>query len=488
MTAPVIAPTKNPFDEFIALYQFDPTSFVEDVLGMDSSDWELGPDAMTVIDPEQRQILEWVGLGRRRIAVKSGHGVGKTTTLAWILVWAICCRFPLKAVVTAPTSGQLFDALAAETVTWLKKLPPALFELFDIKEGEIALKSAPEEAFIRFKTSRPETPEALAGVHSPGLVLLIGDEASGIPEPVYEAASGSMSGHTAITILAGNPVRTQGLFFDAFNKLKDIFERITISCVGHRRISPDYVADMARRYGPDSNAFRVRVLGEFPLLQEDRVIPWGWMNDSLKRVVEPILTVKPVWGVDVAGAGQDKSALAKRRGKVLMEKVKTWAGLTTMQLVGRIKAEWDMTPIPDRPDEILIDSIGMGAGVVSRLQELNLPARGINVSELPAMTDLYRNLKAELWFLCRAWFEPQDCSLAEDDELGEELAAVGFDTPESTGKIIIESKAELKKRMPSPDRADAFVLTFAGSAAAALYGENAKSWREPLKRTIAGIV
>jgi hypothetical protein len=120
---------------------------------------------------------------------------------------------------------------------------------------------------------------------------------------------------------------------------------------------------------------------------------------------------------------------------------------------------------------------------------LNLPARAVNVSELPAMKAQYRNLKAELWFLARDWFSAMDCNLAGDDELGEELAAVGYSAPESTGKIIIEAKEELKKRMPSPDRADAFVLTFAGGASVALYGSsNSSAWKQPLKRTIKGIV
>lgn len=475
-------PTQNPFEQFLDLYANACARFVEDVLGMD------GNDALHTIDDDQRALMDAVSRGERRISVRSGHGVGKTTVLAWIIVWHIVCKFPQKTVSTAPTSGQLFDALAAETVTWMKKLPPDLFKLFEIKTDSISLISAPEESFIAFKTSRPETPEALAGVHSPGWVLLIGDEASGIPEAVYEAASGSMSGHNACTILAGNPVRTSGLFFDTHNKLKDMWFTMHISCVGHPRISPDFIEDMRRRYGEDSNAFRVRVLGEFPKAEDDRVIPYELLQMALMRDVQAN-SARPVWGVDVAGAGQDKSALAKRKGNVLQERVRTWAGLDTMQLVGQIKIEWDMARDSERPEGIYVDAIGLGAGVASRLQEMGLPAFAVNVSELPALRPLYRNLKAELWFLGREWFSMRDCNLSGDTDLAEELGAVGYKAAESSGKIVIESKDQLRKRMPSPDRADAFILTFAAPASTALYGNKAsKSWNTPLKREIKGIV
>ena len=187
-----------------------------------------------------------VARGERRISARSGHGVGKTTVLAWIIIWWVLTRFPQKTVCTAPTSDQLFDALAAEVKSWILHLPPAVQELLEVQSEKIFLRAAPDESFISFRTSRQEKPEALAGVHSAN-VLLIGDEASGIPNPVFEAAAGSMSGHTAVTILAGNPVRGSGLFYDTFHKLSDLWYRVHISCVGHPRISPDFVEDMRRR-------------------------------------------------------------------------------------------------------------------------------------------------------------------------------------------------------------------------------------------------
>ena len=474
--------TANPFTEFRERYADNAALFVEEVLGMD------GRDEHHTIDPEQRQILDWVSGGERRISIRSGHGVGKTAVLSWVIVWQNACVYPQRVVATAPTGGQLFGALAKETNIWLKKLPPALYDLFDVKSESFCLKADPHDSNTEFRTSRAETPEALAGVHSDaGRVLLIGDEASGVPDPVYEAASGSMSGHNATTILAGNPVRLTGLFYDTHHKLKSSWRTLHISCLGHRRIAPDFIEDMRRRYGEDSNQYRIRVLGEFPKADDDAVIPRDLMEAALHREVKAV-GVRQIWGVDVGGAGKasDRSALAKRKGNVLVESVRLLKPMETMQVVGAIKEEWDKTVPSERPSEILVDSIGLGAGVASRLQELALPARGINVSETPALREQYVNLKAELWFRAREWFTARDCWLAGDVELGNELCAVNYEPPTSTGKTKIEPKSETKKRLGhSPDCADAFVLTFAGEAVSALMGTTGSTaWNEPLRREI----
>lgn len=471
----------NPFIEFRERYGNNRALFVEEVFGMD------GRDEFHGIDDVQRDILQAVDRGERNISIRSGNGVGKTCTLAWLIGHQAVCIFPQKCVATAPSGGQLFDALAAETVMWLKKLPKPLYDLFEVQSEGFFLRAAPEESFVSFRTSRAESPEALAGVHSEmGKVLIIADEASGVPDPVYQAASGSMSGRTATTILAGNPTRLTGLFYDTHHDLADSWTRFHISALNHPRVDPSFVA-MQLAYGEDSNRYRVHVLGEFPKADDDAVIPRDLMEAALNREVQAV-PVKPIWGVDVGGAGKtsDRSTLAKRQGNVLVEPVRLFARMETMQVVGAIKSEWDQTLPSDRPSEILVDSIGLGAGVASRLQELNLPARGINVGETPAMREQYTNLKTELWFRTREWFSARDCNLAGDKELGRELCAVNYEPPTSTGKTKVEAKAITKKRLGhSPDRADAFVLTFAGDAVSALMGTTGSTaWNEPLKRDI----
>jgi hypothetical protein len=143
---------------------------------------------------------------------------------------------------------------------------------------------------------------------------------------------------------------------------------------------------------------------------------------------------------------------------------------------------------PTKPAVILIDAIGLGAGVVDRLRELKLPVRGINVSESPALGETYLNLRAELWFKVRAWLEKRDCKLPNDEVLLADLCAprYGFG---SSGKIKLESKDEIKKRgLSSPDAGDALALTFAEDASVLSSGRDyATEWAKPLTRKLATV-
>lgn len=465
----------NPLDQFLDRYGNDAVLFVREVFGMEPDQW-------------QKDVLEAVARGERRISVRSGHGVGKSTTLAWLTIWHLLCRYPQKTVCTAPSKTQLDDALRAETYAHLAKLPEQLQELFHTTTERIVLRAAPDDSFVSYAVSRAETPEAIAGKHSENM-LIIADEASGIPEAVFEAGSGSMSGHNAVTVLAGNPVRSSGLFYDTHHKLKDRWFTRKVSCADCSRVTPDFLEDLKARYGEDSNAYRVRVLGEFPLADEDTIIPFELMEAALNRDVEATM-YRPIWGLDVGRFGSDPSALAKRKGNTLIEKVRSWKGLDTMQLVGRVKDEYESTPLTQRPSVICVDSIGIGAGVADRLAELKLPTRGVNVSESPALGQLYANLRAELWFKGRDWLERRDSNLANDTDLGEELVRVRYKFHPSNGKRLAESKEDMKKRgMPSPNKADAFLLTFAEDAvSAAGLGMGRSDWKQPIRRVIRGLV
>lgn len=449
--------SQNPFRAFLDRYGDDPVLFVREQFKVDPDAWQ-AEVLMDVANPEVRAI-----------SVRSGHGVGKSAVAAWALVWFILTKFPCKSVVTAPTSGQLFDALFVEVKHWIGLLPPELQELLDVTSNRITLAAAPESAFISARTSRAEQPEALQGVHSDN-VLLIADEASGVPEQVFQAASGSMSGEHATTLLLGNPVRTSGLFYDSHNKLKHRWKTYHVSCVTSKRVSEAYVEEQRQRYGENSNVFRVRVLGEFPLADDDTVLPLVLVGSAVGRDVVVAHETPVVWGLDVARFGKNASVLVKRKGKEVRPDIQKWRGLDLMQLVGAVHFEYTQTAPDQRPTEINVDVLGLGAGVVDRGRELGLPVRGINVSELPAMRDRYRNLRCELWYLCREWLESMDCSLPDDEELISQMIAVKYKYA-SNGKLQLESKDEMERRgMESPDVADALMLTFAGPAGLALYG------------------
>jgi hypothetical protein len=465
-------PQENPFIKLMARYRDDPVAFAREVAGIEPDEWQV-------------ELLDAVAAPAiRRVSVRSGHGVGKSTAVALAAVWHVLMRVPSKTVVTAPTSSQLFDACFAEMKNVAKRLKPPFDNLLELKSDRIELKSHPESTFISCRTSRAEQPEALAGVHSPS-VLLIADEASGIPSSVFEAASGSMSGHSATTILTGNPTRNTGFFYDTHNRLREDWYTMHVSCVDSPRVSEDFVEDMKRRYGEDSPAYHVRVLGNFPPSEEDTVIPVSLIEHAMANDIKVHEDTIAIWGLDVARQGGDASVLAKRQGPVI-HPLTVWRNLDLMQLTGAVKAEYDAMPPSKRPAEIIVDSNGFGAGVLDRLRELGLPARGLNVSERAMAKDTYLNLRAELWFKMKMYLEGMDVSLPRDDALYAELAAPRYHFT-SAGKLQVESKDSMKKRgVASPDRADAVALSLANDHTTMAFGtSSAGSWNRPLRRGLS---
>ena len=463
-----IAP--NPYLDFLQRYRSDPVAFVEHVLKVKPQPW-------------QAEMMRAVASGERKISIRSGHGVGKSTAASWVMLWYLITRYPVKIVVTAPTSAQLFDALFAELKRWINELPYALKEILDLKSDRVSHKAAPSEAFISCRTSRAETPEALQGVHAEN-VLLICDEASGIPEQVFEAAAGSMSGSHACTILLGNPTRSSGFFFDTHHRQAGEWWTRKVSCVDSDLVSTEYVDEMKVRYGEESNAYRVRVLGDFPARDDDTAIPLELVESAQNREVEVTPDEPIIWGLDVARFGSASSVLCKRQGRQILA-MQTWRGLDLMQLTGAVVAEFESCQPRQEPITICVDSIGVGGGVCDRLRELGLPAIGVNTSESPALRVTYLNLRAELWFKLKAWLEARDVSLPKDDHLLAELVAVKYKFT-SSGKLQIESKDEMRKRgLPSPDRADAVCLTFAVEAATVIHGSSKSSnWAKPIRRNL----
>src|SRR6516164_1091001 len=195
--AKTIGDSANPFAIATTRYSRAPIAFVREVLGAEPDPWQV-------------EALRAMAQGHTRIAIRSGHGVGKSCMAAWTICWFANTRAPFKCAVTAPSAPQLFDVLVPETHKWFNKLPEGWRTLWDITTDHIRLKADPE-SFITARTSRADQPEAMAGLHSAN-ILLVADEASGIDEAVYEAASGAMSSAGAITLLIGNPTRNTGMF------------------------------------------------------------------------------------------------------------------------------------------------------------------------------------------------------------------------------------------------------------------------------------
>ena len=466
----------NPFVNFINKYQYEPTLFCENVLNVKPDQW-------------QSELMQAVVDGERKISVRSTHGVGKSSVASWILIHTLLTHLDCKLIVTAPTSGQLFDALFAELKKWIGEMPEALQDLVDIKSDRISLKSRSAEAFISARTSRKEQPEALAGVHSQGKVILLCDEASGIPEQVYESASGSMSGKNTHTILLGNPTRNSGLFYDTHHKLKGAWRTFHISAYDSDRVSDEFVEEMAMRYGEDSSAFKVRCLGEFAEETDDTIIPLELIDSAIQREIPVDHNVADtIWALDVARHGADSSVLVKKTGSTITE-IKSWKRLDLMELSGRIHAEYDTTEPENRPHELYVDVIGMGYGVLDAINSIGrINAVGINVAESPSQKETYMNLRSELWFKFKSFLENKMCKLPNNEYMIADLIGVKYKFT-AAGKIQVESKDQIKKRLGrSPDFADALVLLMAGEAIASRSGNYARDWKQPLVRDIKGVV
>lgn len=463
----------TPWGAFLRKYRTDPVRFCREVLGAEPFAWQ--QDAMNRIsgpDPV------------RRLSVRSGHGVGKTACVSMLCVHKLVTTYPVKVIVTAPSASTLGSGLLPEIKSWLKKLPIYLQNLFEVRSDKIMLKADPDAAFIEARTASADRPESLAGIHSQN-VLIVCDEASGIPENVYEAAAGSMSTEGSQTILIGNPTRTgSGLFARSHNELKGIvWDTMHVSCLTVPEIvSDEFVTEMRESHGEESNEFRIRVLGEFAATDDTALIGRDIVEDAMVRDIALNMFEPIVYGVDPARQGSDRQVICKRRGNVVLG-FKIFRNLDLMQFVGQIVNEAKQ----DRPDEIIVDVIGIGAGVADRLRELGLNVRDCNVAESSAMNPSAERLRDELWLSVRDWLRARACKLPEDAVLREELCAPTYSYT-STGKLKVESKDGMRKRLRrSPDLADALCLTFAGAAAGV--GGRAPKWipGAPLRRGIKGI-
>lgn len=441
-------------------WRLNPEEFFEDILRSSPLEW-------------QRELIRAISLAKRglpnredgkcitRFAVKSGTGVGKTFTVAGIILWMLSCFLDCKIPCTAPTAPQLKAVLWPELRKLVSLIPPEIREYFpfDVQTDRLTFY----DNFAVARTAREESPEALQGYHNTNIALIV-DEASGVPEAIYMAGQGVMAEKGAITLLIGNPTRPTGYFFDCFHGDASKWWTKTISCADSPRVTKDYINDMREKHGENSYEFRVRVLGEFHLEDSGLIIPRPWIDEAVERDVSPNSDYI-IWGVDVSD-GRDKSALAKRMGNILLEPPRAWGGKELMQSVGIVVDEYYSTKRGQEPDEICVDAIGMGTGFVQRLREAlagePVKITGVNVSLTGAQVgDRFTSRRVELWDRGRKWFEsaisriPKGCN-----ELAAQLSSVEWEVKDSNGKwAILDKSAGIGH---SPDVADAFLLTFGG--------------------------
>jgi phage terminase large subunit len=437
----------------LARYRSDPVGWARAIHGMEP-------------DHNQQAVMQAIADGKRQISVRSGHGVGKTRMLSLVVSWFCNTRWPWKVVMTAPTATQLWDSLWPEVRSRFRELPGGLSEMFEVGAERISLKADPDNCFVSPRTSQKDRPEAIQGIHSENVLLLL-DEASAIPDEIFIAGYGSMSGEHAHTILTGNPTRRTGFFANTHldPEFRAGWNTFHINGEHSKWVSRQFIDDIIRMFGRDSNEYRVRVLGEFPDSDSDVLIKRALVEAACHReIVCP--AQRPVWGIDPARFGRDSTAFSERFGNYFKRPIR-WPKEDTMQLTGRILNEVVQRPSPMRPALILVDVIGVGSGVVDRcreIPELQPLVRGVNVTEAAPPGSRGYRLRDHLWLAMYDWLLTGKGHIDHDEEMIQDLTTPTYQF-NSEAQYRIESKDAMRKRSQrSPDLADSMCLTFAGPA------------------------
>lgn len=410
------------------------------------------------------------GVAPIQVAVRSGHGVGKSSLMAMVRGWAMSTMADTRGIVTANTGLQLATKTLPEFAKW-HNLAVNRHWFDGTMAYRYSLDPAHRETW-RFDavTWSAENPAAFAGLHNAGRrILLQFDEASEIPPIIWETAEGALTdANTEIIWLAfGNPTQTSGRFAECFGAQRNRWHNVEIDARTVRRTNKALIAEWAQHYGEDSDFFRVRVKGQAPRAGSTQFIGHDLVEAAMGREPVPSIHDPLVFGVDVARFGDDQSVIFRRRGY----DGSSWPpisyrGLDTMQLAARVAQQAQ----EDKPDAIFVDEGGLGAGVVDRLRQLQCPgAMGVNFGSAAdtgaivasgAALESYANKRAEMWGGVRSWLRRGGC-VSSNRELRDDLTGVqyGFDRD---GRIQLERKEDMKKRgLASPDYGDALALTFA---------------------------
>jgi phage terminase large subunit len=431
----------------VGRYIDDPVLFCREVLKAE-------PDGV------QKEILRSVAAGPR-VSVRSGHGVGKTAALAWLLIWFLCTRPYPKIPCTAPTKHQLYDILWAEVAKWLRRggLSGEIVWTYD----KVYMKGHREDWFAVPRTAT--APDALQGFHAEHMLYLI-DEASGVADEVFEPVLGALSTKNAKLVLCGNPTRGSGFFYDSHHKNRGMFHCFAVSSEHSPRVEKGYPELIAGMYGKDSDAYRVRVLGEFPKAAPDSFISLEWLEKAATRQMPKRAEYTVDIGVDVARFGDDESVISAVFDERYALGQEVHRKYDTMALSGRVAqiVQQYRREMPEVLIRVKVDCDGLGAGTYDRLKELSLPCalfechfggRGGRLRGEPLMM---ANAAALMWGRLRRMLMEGELFIYPDNTLMGQLSDRKYKIL-SDGKIALEKKDEMKARgSKSPDRADALAL------------------------------
>ena len=451
----------------IASYTHDPLGFVYYAFpwGVEGGPLEhcAGPETW------QRELLEYIGRELRagrmaaqtaiQAAVASGHGIGKSALVSWLILWALATHEDTRGVVTANTETQLRTKTWPELAKWYRL--SIIRDWFVYTATAIYSADKAHEKTWRVDAipwSKSNT-EAFAGLHNKGRrILLIFDEASAIEDQIWEVAEGALTdADTEIIWCAfGNPTRNTGRFFHCFHKFRGLWHT---ERVDSREVSISNKAQIQKwidTYGIDSDFVKVRVRGEFPTASDRQFIGQDLVDAARGRHLREdqynfapvILTCDPAW------YGDDELVIGLRQGlsfKILMTIAKND---NDAQVAGYIANYEDQ----HNADAVFIDQ-GYGTGIYSAGKQMGRSWMLVSFGSASGTLG-YLNKRAEMWGLMRDWLR-EGGSIPDDPQLCEELTWPEYEV-RTDGKIVLESKEDMKKRgLGSPGRADALALSFA---------------------------
>lgn len=424
---------------FIASTYFDdPVGYVRDVLQAEPDVWQV--DALEAVRDN------------KRVAGASGHGIGKTAFVAWIIHWFMATRPNPQVVVTANTKNQLDSKTWRELAKWNQKARNGHW--FEVKATRMELKDSPETWFASAIPWTEHNSESFAGTHEEH-VLIVFDEASAIADVIWDVVEGAMTTAGARWVALGNPTRNTGRFRECWGRFRHRWHTMQIDSRTAKMADKTQINEWIADYGEDSDFVRVRVKGEFPKSSSAQLISTALVDAAVEYKAVGYEKLPLIIGVDVARFGDDQTVICARRGRKVYPLSK-FRELDTMQVAGQVAAVIKSM----KPALVNIDIGAMGAGVVDRLREQGFEVRGINFGGEPTDKIKYANKRAEMWGEMAAWLK-EGGDIPDDYELKQDLIGPEYSYT-SSQQLLLEKKENMKRRgLPSPDTADAFALTFA---------------------------
>jgi len=399
---------------------------------------------------------------KRRITIRSGHGIGKTSFASVVSIHFLFCFYYSQIGATANTDSQLKDIFLKEFYWWKKRLPDSLQDQLEEQSDKIKIKGT-KNWFLRARVAGKDNPEALAGLHG-HYVLLYPDEASGIWNKVYETMQGSLTGENWLVIMTSNPTRTEGYFYDTHKKSnKNQWTQLHFDSRDSPIVKDTFVQGIINDYGENSDEFKIRVAGDFA--NEGEMDDKGWiplfanMNVLFEEAGTQIIRGGVV-GVDPAGQGKDRSIIAIR-DEIYMKEVLNEATSSEQDLARKIETVVEAYGFT--LNDVGIDAFGIGAKVISHIHtKINeMPNAILADKPREEVKDQFNSYKSELAWKFRKWVASGGIIVTNNQkEWLREMSLIKYKR-DLQGRIKVMNKAEFKKEHGfSADRFDACCYTF----------------------------